>query len=103
LRSAIFISFERRGSPIPESIPFALTEAFLSDPQKNLQWNAFVSRLNPGDKAPSLEEVGTVLRAFLLPCISGESSSKAETISWRPNHGWTTAEADGFSDSLITE
>jgi predicted nucleotidyltransferase component of viral defense system len=103
LRSAIFISFERRGSPIPESLPSALTEAFLNDPQKNLQWNAFVSRLNPGDKAPSLEEVGTVLRAFLLPCISGESSSKAETVSWKPNHGWSTAEADGFSDRLITE
>ena len=102
LRSAIFASFERRGSPIPETIPFALTEAFLNDPQKNLQWNAFVSRLNPGDKASSLEEVGDVLRAFLLPCISGESLLKAETISWRPNHGWTTAEADGFSDSLIT-
>jgi hypothetical protein len=101
LRSAIFISFERRGSPIPETIPFALTGAFLNDPQKNLQWNAFVSRLNPADKAPSLEEVGTVLRAFLLPCISGESSLKAETISWRPNHGWTTAEANGSSDSLI--
>jgi predicted nucleotidyltransferase component of viral defense system len=102
LRTAIFISFERRGSPIPERLPFALTEAFLNDPQKNRQWNAFASRLNPGDKAPSLEEVGTVLRAFLSPCISGESSSKAETISWRPSHGWTTAEANGFSDSSIT-
>ena len=101
LRSAIFVSFERRGSPIPETIPFALTEAFLNDPQKNLQWNAFVSRLNPGDKPPSLEAVGAVLGAFLLPCISRESLLKAKTISWRPNHGWTTAEADGFSDSLI--
>jgi len=32
LRSAIFASFERRGSPIPETIPFSLTEAFLNDP-----------------------------------------------------------------------
>lgn len=102
LRSAISITFERRGSPIPETTPFALTEAFLIDPQKKLQWNAFVSRLNPGDKAPSLEEVGTVLRAFLLPCISGDSSLKAEAISWRPNHGWTTAETNGFSNSCIT-
>lgn len=72
LRSAILASFERRGSPIPETIPFALTEAFLNDPQKNLQWNAFVSRLSPGDKAPSLQEVGALLRSFLLPCVSDE-------------------------------
>jgi predicted nucleotidyltransferase component of viral defense system len=88
LRTAILTSFERRGSPIPEDIPFALTEAFLNDPQKKLQWNAFVSRLNPGDKVPSLEEVGAVLRSFLLPCISGESLTHAETRLWTPTLKW---------------
>src|SRR5215472_4073540 len=38
------------------------------------QWAAFVSRLNPGDEAPSLEEVGAILRTFLLPCISGSTA-----------------------------
>jgi predicted nucleotidyltransferase component of viral defense system len=89
LRYAILASFERRGSPIPETIPFALTEAFLNDPQKNLQWNAFVSRLNPGDKAPSLEEVGAVLRSFLLPCVSGESLTQAKTRLWAPTLNWS--------------
>jgi hypothetical protein len=32
----------------------------------------------------------------------GSLCLNAETISRRPNHGWTTVEADGFSDSLIT-
>jgi len=52
--------------------------------------------VTPPTGAPSLEEVGAVLRAFLLPCISGESLLNAETFSWRPNDRWTTAEADGF-------
>jgi predicted nucleotidyltransferase component of viral defense system len=94
LRNAILTSFERRGSPIPETIPFALTEAFLNDPQKNLQWNAFVSRLNPGDKAPSLEEVGALLRSFLLPCVSGEPRTQAKTRLWTPTLNWNK-ESDG--------
>jgi predicted nucleotidyltransferase component of viral defense system len=94
LRSAILASFERRGSPIPETVPFALTEAFLNDPQKKLQWNAFVSRLNPRDKAPSLEEVGALLRSFLLLCVSGKSPTKAKTRLWTPRLNWSK-ESDG--------
>ena len=94
LRSAILASFERRGSPIPEAIPFALTEAFLNDAQKKLQWNAFVSQLNPGDKAPSLEEVGALLRSFLLPCISGKSATQTKTRLWTPRLNWSK-ESDG--------
>jgi predicted nucleotidyltransferase component of viral defense system len=94
LRGAILASFERRGSPIPETIPFALTEAFLIDPQKKLQWTAFVSRLNPGDKAPSLEEVGAVLRSFLLPCISAEFLTHAEMRTWTPALKWTKESHD---------
>jgi hypothetical protein len=55
LRTAILASFERRKVAIPQSVPFALTEEFLDDPQKKQQWNAFVSRLYPGSKAPSLK------------------------------------------------
>jgi predicted nucleotidyltransferase component of viral defense system len=91
LRNAILASFERRGSTIPTVVPFALTEEFLNDSQKKQQWAAFVSRLNPGDEAPSLEEVGTILRTFLLPCISGDSQAEAEVRSWTPSQYWTRA------------
>jgi predicted nucleotidyltransferase component of viral defense system len=94
LCKAILASFERRGSTIPKGTPFALTEAFLNDPQKKLQWNAFVSRLNPGDKTPSLEEVGLLLRSFLLPCVAGESSTKAKARLWTPTLNWSK-ESDG--------
>jgi len=88
LRKAILASFERRGSATPTGVPFALTADFLNDPRKKQQWSAFVNRLNPGEKAPSLEEVGTVLRAFLLPCISDDSPTNPDTLSWAPNQGW---------------
>lgn len=88
LRTAIIASFERRGVAIPEGIPFALTEEFLTDPQKKLQWSAFVSRLNPGSKTPTIDEVGSLLRTFLLPCILSTSSEKAAAAQWAPNRGW---------------
>jgi len=91
LCNAILASFERRRSAIPTGIPLALKDDFLNDPRKKQQWIAFVSRLNPADKAPSLEEVGAILRTFLLPCISDDSLTKAEIRSWTPNQGWSRA------------
>jgi hypothetical protein len=89
LRKAILASFERRGSAIPTTVPFALTEDFLNDPQKRKQWSAFVSRLDPEDMIPSFEELGTSLRAFLLPCISAQSLTQPENNRWIPSLGWS--------------
>jgi hypothetical protein len=86
LRSAITVSFQRRGSALPNEIPFALTDEFLTDAQKMLQWKAFTGRLNPGDKAPSLAEVGAILHAFLLPCLSSQTYIAPQ--EWTPNLGW---------------
>jgi len=89
LRDAISASFERRGVGIPRDVPFALTEEFLSDPQKTQQWNAFVSRLYPGGALPSLEEVGVLLRAFLLPCILSISTAETTAHRWTPSLHWS--------------
>jgi predicted nucleotidyltransferase component of viral defense system len=88
LRKAIFASFERRGSTISTAVPFALTDEFLNDPQKKKQWAAFVSRLSSESPAPSLQKVGSVLRDFLLPCISVGSSSRPELNHWDPSLRW---------------
>ena len=89
LRDAIRASFERRGVGIPQDVPFALTEEFLGDPQKTRQWNAFVSRLYPGSDSPSLEEVGVLLRAFLLPCILSVSAAESAAHHWTPSLHWS--------------
>jgi predicted nucleotidyltransferase component of viral defense system len=89
LRDAIQASFERRGVGIPQGVPFALTDEFLGDPQKTRQWNAFVSRLYPGSDSPSLEEVGVVLRAFLLPCIPSVSAAELTAHYWTPSLHWS--------------
>ncbi len=87
LHSAIALSFERRGTAIPRDVPFALTEEFLSDPQKTKQWKAFLERLSSRNEAAvSLVEVGEILRAFLVPCLSPPTDPA--TAHWTPNVGW---------------
>ena len=90
LHRAITLSFQRRGSTLPDNVPFALSDEFLTDAQKMLQWKAFSGQLNAGDKAPSLAEVGAVIRAFLLPCLSSEPNS---VQVWTPTLGWHRSES----------
>jgi predicted nucleotidyltransferase component of viral defense system len=87
LHSAIAFSFERRRMALPRDVPFALTEEFLSDPQKTKQWKAFLERLGSRKEAAlSLVEVGEMLRAFLLPCLLPPTDSAL--AHWTPNVGW---------------
>jgi predicted nucleotidyltransferase component of viral defense system len=87
LRTAIVLSFARRGMAIPSDVPFALTEGFLNDPQKAKQWKAFLGRLDSREEsATSLSEVGDMLRAFLMPCLLPQTNSPS--AHWTPNVGW---------------
>jgi len=97
LRSAITASFLQRGSVVPESIPFALSDEFLNDLQKIQQWKAFVGRLDAGDETPSLAEVGAVLRKFLSPCFSQEIDATAQ--QWTPTVGWSWTMREARSSS----
>lgn len=97
LSKAIRASFERRGTVIPKEVPLALTEEFLNDSKKKQQWAAFVSRLNPGDRAPSLGAVGAILKTFLLPCISGSTLTNADIRSWTPDRHWNGTNEDTSS------
>lgn len=93
LHRAITVAFERRGLSIPDGAPFALTADFLNDSQKNQQWSAFIGRFSSASAAPSLGEVGTLLRAFLLPCLYAHSSAKTQDRRWVPGSGWTDTAA----------
>lgn len=91
LHRAITAVFKRRSLALPEGAPFALTADFSNDTQKKLQWDAFIGRLNSGGVAPSLDEVGTLLRAFLLPCLYADSPTETQVRRWVPGSGWTDA------------
>lgn len=65
LARAIAATFGRRGTPIPDEPPDALTPAFAADEQKQRQWRTFVEdvAVDPG----GLEQVTEELGSFLMP------------------------------------
>jgi hypothetical protein len=70
LGQAIRATFQRRATPIPEGIPFGLTDAFAEDPQKQIQWRAFLTR-NALEAVPLADVAGAPPRfsdAALVRC-----------------------------------
>ena len=85
LVKAIERTFERRKTPIPEK-PFALTPELYSDRGKQAQWRAFLTK--SGMNAPSaFDEVGDLLRAFLIPVLSSARNGVLRGRHWR-NNAW---------------
>lgn len=63
LHQAIQATFERRGTPVPVNAPNGLSTQFASDPTKQRQWNAFLSKNKL--EAPELVEIIVVLQGLV--------------------------------------
>lgn len=62
LRTAIHATFERRGTRLPDDVPFGLTDEFSEDLQKQALWQAFLRRNHLA--APDLPTVVAEIRAY---------------------------------------
>jgi predicted nucleotidyltransferase component of viral defense system len=65
LARAIAATFERRGTPLPDALPDALTPEFARDEAKRRQWSAFSADL--AIATDPFEDVIEDLAAFLMP------------------------------------
>jgi predicted nucleotidyltransferase component of viral defense system len=68
LAKALKETFKRRETPLPKSVPKALTSEFTLDKNKQKQWKAFL-RKNRLDDGISLEEVAGKIKEFIMPII----------------------------------
>jgi len=87
LVSAIRATFVRRKTPIPVEEPVALSHDFLSAPERERQWLAFLrrSRLDgPAGHGALADE----LRRFLLPLIEGARGSGRHDAYWPAGGPW---------------
>ena len=82
LVDALRATFGRRGTPMPESTPPALTQAFASDSVKGKQWLAFVTKA--GLQAASLEVVVGELGALLRPLNDAVVGGLRFDAKWSP-------------------
>jgi hypothetical protein len=84
VRGAIEATFERRGTPVPTDIPFALTDHFLLDETKRQQWRGFLFRLQLETGTPDLPEVGKEIAQFIGPIFR----TGTKTRKWHRDRGW---------------
>ncbi len=89
LRNALENTFNRRRTTFPVSTPFALTPAFYADPQKTLQWTAFVKKSKPDIPVGDLPAVIADIAVFLVPVLESLQSKAPYDNEWMPDQGWS--------------
>ena len=74
LVESIQLTFERRGTNVPQGVPLALTDDFANDPSKQTQWKAFLRKSDL--EFIEFSEVIAELRKFIVPLLGdGEGIS----------------------------
>ena len=89
LHQAIGATLSRRGTDIPMDVPFGLTDAFATDPQKQMQWQGFLKKNRL--EALTLDQVVFDLRQFLILPLNALASGAAFGRLWN-REGWHDAE-----------
>jgi predicted nucleotidyltransferase component of viral defense system len=89
LIGAIRTTFERRRTPIPDSIPRGFSDEFASNPEKVNQWKAFLKRTGLEVSTPDLKQVVQDLRAFLMPLVDAETKDEASGLHWKDGGAWS--------------
>lgn len=93
LCQAMKMTFKRRETEIPSTVPLALAPEFYKDRTKQSQWDAFLKRSQLTAQSTTLDDVAAVLRDFLLPPASAVVEGKPFDAGWRPATGWQMTSA----------
>lgn len=93
LAAAVAATFTRRSTPVPEGVPFGLTDDFEAMPERATQWRAFVKRGRLEHRA-SLRELLSVLRAFLVPVLDAVRSRAKFEATWSAGGPWRSIRED---------
>ncbi len=88
LMQAITATFQQRGTPLPTTLPLALTEAFYDDPPRQAQWKGFLRRARLEAEAIPLAEVASLIAEFLLPLTQAAATNSPFKKHWLPGGNW---------------
>lgn len=88
LAAAIGATFARRSTTLPADPPTALTAAFVEDPAKQRQWQAFLRRGGAADAPATLAEMVAALGPFLMPPTHALIAGRQFTQRWLPGGPW---------------
>jgi hypothetical protein len=90
LMEVIQSTLARRKTKIPDKIPLAFTEEFSKDPNKNIQWKAFLRKNTLEAKLPNsdLRYVIQRIHDFIGPVFSAITRSQVFDRKWKQDKGW---------------
>lgn len=89
LARAIRATFERRKTPLPTTIPVALTSPFAEDPTKKTQWSGFLRKAGVRD-AGSLAETIAAVVAFSERPLMAAARGVFDATHWRAGGPWVS-------------
>lgn len=88
LSNAIKATFERRGTKISIERPIAFTEEFYTNPDKQLQWRAFLRTTKLDDVKLDLQEIVKDIEEFLLPPLNAVARGSSFVKKWTAASLW---------------
>ncbi len=89
LVKAIQATFTRRGTPVPEELPVALSQQFVGDSGKTKQWSAFVSKSGAGDIG-DFAWVMEHVAEFVMEPLKQARTSVPWKASWPKGGPWSS-------------
>lgn len=91
LAASLRATFDRRGTPLPETPPLALTNAFAALPIKAQQWTAFLNREQLIMPVGTLAETVAEIATFVMPAAQAASTGSEFSQSWPSGGPWRAA------------
>ncbi len=88
LSRAILATFTRRGTAL-SATPIGLADDFASEPGKQVQWAAFLRKIQATTTTASLLEQVRAVRRFLAPVLSAMVDGAPFTRRWVPGGPWS--------------
>lgn len=86
LAQAIRATFERRQTPLPETLPIALTADFAAD--KQVQWRAFLARTQIALAPDPFPEVQARIEALVMAPTVALTEGRVFASQWEPGGPW---------------
>lgn len=93
LSSAIEATFRQRGTAVPPA-PTAFSDAFARDPDRQVQWEAFLRRYRLREEAgipTTLREAVQLIATFLGPMLEAVSEGRPFKKRWFPGGPWVSS------------
>ena len=89
LVKAIQATFTRRGTPIPDELPVALSPQFVGDSGKARQWSAFASKSGARDVGDFTSVMKHVARFVMEPLMRARTNIPWKAI-WPKGGPWSS-------------